>query len=227
MSEFLRYARNLTFAMADPQTTPNETSFNTKWRNLAIEIRAKELMRAILDENRPISSVKAQENDDYWNELFLLVRQPVLTLLGYVFGIVNADAQDDLFQMVMMRFYRYHRSYNLTRPFLPWLYAIARNVKLEWMEKSKHKLESALITPPDSHNDLDRKLTVKAVLAKLPEDDRHILWLFYNEGLTAEEISEHLHLQLSATKFRLRRARKRAHEILTTYTPRGGEPHEV
>jgi RNA polymerase sigma-70 factor (ECF subfamily) len=151
---------------------------------------------------------------DNWAELFRLVRPPVLNLLRYVFGIVDAEDQDDLFQEVMLRFYRYHRSYDSSRPLLPWLYTIARNVKRDWMAKFRLSVQPAA-NEPQTSCDVTLKLTLQDVLAKLPEDDRHILWLSYYEGLSDAEISKHLNIPLTTTKYYLRRAKKRAREYLT------------
>jgi RNA polymerase sigma-70 factor (ECF subfamily) len=221
----IRYASSVWFrSMPNILKTNTERLFVGTPKTRNIEARAKQLMRGILDDDQPFA-VRLQVEDENWNELFLLVRPPVLSLLRYVFGIVNAEDQDDMFQTVMLRFYRYHRSYNVSHPLLPWLYAIARNVKREWMEKSGLRFESAPIAPQESDN-LVTKLTAEAVLAKLPEDDRHILWLSYNEELKDAEISEHLNIPLSTAKFYLRRAKKRAREVLTAYSRRG-EEHEA
>jgi RNA polymerase sigma factor (sigma-70 family) len=208
--------------MANPQPLPDEPDF-TIGRNRAIEARAKELMRAIVNEK---GSVETGPEGCYWDELFLLVRQPLLNLLQHVFVVVNADDQDDLFQDVMLRLYRFRYSYDLSNPFLPWLYAIARNVKRGWLTTSKHKEELSALKEPAIGENLLRKLTVDAVLAKLPQDDRLILWLFYREGLTTSEISNLMDIPLSTAKFYLRRAKKHAREIMDA-DPSRGETNEA
>jgi RNA polymerase sigma factor (sigma-70 family) len=193
-------------------------------KNRQIEEKAKSLLLAILEES---SRRQEPRTSDNWRELVQLVRQPVLSIVKYVLGIVDTEDQRDMFQQVMLRFYRYHLSYDSSRPLLPWLYAIARNVKSDWMKTSLLLgAESLLIgeepapAAPQTSDHLTAKLTVKALFAQLPEDDRQILWLFYYEGMTEAEISAHLNIPLSTTKFYLRRAKKRAREILTAHPRR-------
>lgn len=198
--------------MNDARQTVTEPSVLTTLKSRDIEAQVRPLMVAILEESA--SRLSPKKRVDPWEELFSLVQQPVLNVLRYVFGIVDAEDQDDLFQEVMLRFYRYHLSYQFSRPLLPWLYAIARNVKRDWMAKSRFHVRPAAVEPQTS-DDITLKLIAEQVLAKLPEGDRHILWLSYNEGLSDAEISENLNIPLTTTKYHLRRAKKRAREYLT------------
>jgi len=198
--------------------TTNQVA-STTLKNRHIEEQARSLMFAIRT-----GGPSRTEADD-WHDLVELVRQPVLSILKYVFGAVNTEDQRDLFQEVMLRFYRSRDSYDLSRPLLPWLYTIARNVKREWMEKSRPREQPAPAAQQPSNDNLTPNLAIMTLFAKLPEEDRHILWLSYFEGLTDAEISEHLNIPLSTTKFYLRRAKERGREILGA--PPGGETHEA
>ncbi len=173
----------------------------------------------------------AEDNDarnDIWSEVFQLVRQPVVTVLRYVFGITNADDQDDMLQEVMLRFYRSHRSHDHTRPLLPWLYAVARHVKLDWLARNRKFQDHCPLTEVEqaATDNTMPKLIAQELLAKLPEDDRHILWLSYNEELTNDEISRELNIPLTKTKHYLRRARQRALALLSAQ-PSKAEIHET
>lgn len=251
---YLRYAR-LWCPMATARKIVNEPNVLTTLKSHEIEAQVRPLMLAILkssdrsgwgfreiDPNSPDSAIaqlnvpsetrpdnweelfRPETRRDNWEELFRLVQQPVLKVLRYVFAIGNVEDQDDMFQEVMLRFYRYHLSYDSSRPLLPWLYAIARNVKLDWQAKSRLRVQSATVEQRSSDN-VTLKLIAEDVLAKLPEDDRRILWLSYNEGLSDAEISVHLNIPLTTTKYYLRRAKKRARDFLTAHPRQGGE-HE-
>lgn len=185
-----------------------------------IEAQVRPLMLAIVEETTRNAGFVMR--DPKWEELFLLVRRPVLSVLSHVFGIANLEDQDDMFQEVMLRFYRYHLSYDSNRPLLPWLYVIARHVKLDWKAKSRLRDESPSVERQSCDN-LTHKLIAEEVLAKLPEDDRRILWLSYNEGLSDAEISAHLSIPLTTTKYYLRRAKKRARDFLCAYPGYGGK----
>lgn len=206
------------------KTTTAAPAVPTTLKNRHIEEKAKLLMLAILEESRDfLSRTKEPPKSDNWRDLVQLVRQPVLHILKYALGIVDTEDQRDMFQRVMLRLYRYHLSYDSSRPFMPWLYAIARNVKAEWMALlAKWPDTDADPEPvaPQTSDNLTAKLVVKELFAQLPEEDGQILWLFYYEGLKEAEISASLNIPLSATKFRLRRARKHAREILTAHPQR-------
>lgn len=217
--------------MADaPQTVTVRTAPRTR----DIEARAKQLMLEIVKET---NSGFTHDVHNRWAELFKLVQPPVLNILRYVFGIANPEDQDDMFQEVMLRLYRYHLSYDLSRPLLPWLYAIARNVKRDRNAKSRQTIELPtkldtseqtieLATKPDTSDKATLRLVAKDILAKLPEEDRHMLWLFYYEGMSAVEISEHLNIPLTTAKYYLHRARERARNLLTGH-PHAGTLHEA
>src|SRR5262249_1378273 len=87
-------------------------------RHRDIEAQVRPLMLAIMEVSRRGSqaSANSQTFNDNWNEVFKLVRPSVLNVLRYVFGINKAQEQDDMFQEVIMRFWRYHLSYDPTRP---------------------------------------------------------------------------------------------------------------
>lgn len=202
-----------------------------------IEAQARVLMLAIVDEtkSRPFKFGELHPDakldltpgmgvDSRWADLFLLVQQPVLNVLRYVFGIANPEDQDDMFQEVMLRLYRYHLSYDPSRALLPWLYAIARNVKRDWNAKFRPAPESP-VEPQKSDNTTVR-LIAEQVLARLSEEDRQVLWLSCYEGLSNAEISEYLNVPLTTTKFYLRRAKKNARDLLSEYS-RAGRHNET
>jgi RNA polymerase sigma-70 factor (ECF subfamily) len=103
---------------------------------------------------------------------------------------------------------------------LPWLYAIARNVKRDWNAKYRPAIESPAEPQKSDHTTL--RLIAEQVLARLSEEDRQMLWLSYYEGLSNAEISEYLNIPLTTTKFYLRRAKERARDLLTEYSQPGG-----
>jgi RNA polymerase sigma-70 factor (ECF subfamily) len=215
--------------MANALKTTKALSSSPPLRIHEIEERARSLILAIQREGRkklpkggPKRKVQQTESDqDNWAELFVLLQPPMLKMLRYVFGIVDIQEQDDLFQELMLRLYCYHSSYESSRPLLPWLYSIARNLKLDSLRKSRLRDKAASIAASPESPDITLKLIAAEVLEKLPEDDRLILWLSYMEGLTNAEISNCLERPLSTTKFYLREAKKRARQILAAHSWRG------
>jgi RNA polymerase sigma-70 factor (ECF subfamily) len=177
----------------------------------------KPLLIALRDPN---NDCRAQEN---WNKILDLLEQPLAKFLHYVFMPVNIEDQDDMFQEVMVRLYRSHRSYDSDKPFLPWLYTIARNVKRDWLKNHNREFATLTELPPEpSHKslvsqmseDIYWKAVAEDLLVLLPENEREILWLFHIEGRTETELAAILQVPLSTAKSRLLQARKHARVLL-------------
>jgi len=54
--------------------------------------------------------------------------------------VKNLDDVDDLYQTVLMKVHRARATYDLTVPFEPWLFAIARNSIADFFKKEKKSL---------------------------------------------------------------------------------------
>ena len=142
----------------------------------------------------------------------------------------NPAAAEDLFQETWLKVLtRLHR-YDDSRPFEPWLYAVARNLALDHLakvspqsldeptESGETKTERLGGTDPGSlerlldqerHDHLERKLE------GLPALYREALTLRFEEEMTFEEMAEVLAAPVSTVKSRVQRALALLRERMT------------
>ena len=118
---------------------------------------------------------------------------------------------DDVLQEIVLTLHRFRHTYNPERPFLPWLFAIAKH-RLEdekrniWRQQRKIVAlkESQDLEDPVFTSDISERLT--EALKNLPQRQREIVSLLKLEGYSVKEIAKTLSLSTSAVKVAAHRA---------------------
>lgn len=109
--------------------------------------------------------------------------------------------------------------------FAGWLYVIANRLCLNWIQRTKSKIQSLASTPMEeiehssyNHHILAQREAdaterrhdlVKTLLEKLPESERTVITLYYLGGMKSKEIGKFLGVSVHTVTSRLQRARKR------------------
>jgi RNA polymerase sigma factor (sigma-70 family) len=132
------------------------------------------------------------------------------------------SAAEDAHQEAWLRLYRWRRRYDPTRPFRPWLYAIATNAGRDAYrpEPGLFLLPPAVAAPADP---LETRDALVAALHALPPRDRRLL-LLEAEGFTPAEIAGILALNSGAVRTGLHRAHARTAAALAALGSPGGPP---
>ena len=139
----------------------------------------------------------------------------------------NSEDAADMTQEAFIKAYNSLGNFRGDSKFSVWLYRIVSNVCLDYIRSRSRKPSVSLSTENEDgeeveidiadeektpENLLDRRLTRDAVqrgLQSLPPDHRQILLLREIQGLSYEEISEALGLEVGTVKSRIFRARKK------------------
>ena len=107
-----------------------------------------------------------------------------------------ADPQqaDDLLQETWMRIHRVRRTYRPGEPVLPWVYAIARRVRIDGYRRSRrimlHEIAMNVLPEPPARVEHRGRLPVfSELVAELPESQREVLTLLKVGGLSLEEVA--------------------------------------
>ena len=137
----------------------------------------------------------------------------------------RADAED-LLQDVWLKIHAARHSYRPGEPVLPWLYAIARHVRVDHYRKRRRlsRYEMSVEQPPEPairHAAASRAMSIpdfKALVAQLPESQREVLTLLKVNELSLEEVARITATSVGAVKQRAHRAYGRLREILTSST---------
>ena len=142
-------------------------------------------------------------------------------IFSYVYRIVKNyhDAEEITFD-TFIRGFKSLKSFDRTRNFSTWLYAIAHNLAIDFLRKKKieydylderYPASTDLVKEFDDKQKLDK---IDQALYQLAPLDREIVILFHKEEKSYQEINEILNLPVTTIKTRLHRARLKLRELL-------------
>jgi RNA polymerase sigma-70 factor (ECF subfamily) len=150
----------------------------------------------------------------------------------HVYRLVgNREEAEDLTQETFLRAYRSIASYDPSRPFKNWIYAIATRVAFNALRSSKRRNaampigsrtdtldwrepESPEEGPRHSAARSDVKARIANALLALSPQSAALVHMHYYEGMTLREAAEVLGVSAEAAKVAMHRARKRLRELL-------------
>lgn len=127
----------------------------------------------------------------------------------------NHSEVDDLLQEILLSIHKARHTYNNDRPFLPWVFAIAKFRLLDHLRKHyadhlqhAEDLSEAENIPDDVTETGFSYESISGVVNQLPEKQAVILRLIHQEGFTAKEVAEKIGMNESAVKVSAHRAYK-------------------
>jgi RNA polymerase sigma-70 factor (ECF subfamily) len=130
----------------------------------------------------------------------------------------RADAEDML-QDVWLRIHRVRHTYRPGEPLLPWVYAIARRVRVDHYRKRQRigSRESAVEVLPEhsaSKDEGHNLPTFEDLVASLPEGQREVLTMLKVNELSLEEVAHATSSTVGAVKQKAHRAYQRLRSLL-------------
>jgi len=179
---------------------------------------------------------KAQKGDEAaFTQVVAAYRRRIL---GTVARLINHPADvEDVGQEVFLRLYFSLDQLRTPEVFEPWLYRLTVNATYDYLRKSKRRMESrmcdlsetqviladAAASSQASLSDMQKQETrsyVQELLSPLSEEDRVLLLMKEVEGLSLREMEQVYHVNETALKVRLFRARQR---VLKALQPGGAK----
>jgi RNA polymerase sigma-70 factor, ECF subfamily len=162
-----------------------------------------------------------------------LIEQYQYRLFRYLVHLTsNRELAEDFFQETWLRVLERGHQYDGKWKFEAWLFAIARNLVLDWhrrkrpqsLEQFSNPEEGAAFDLPDTHSasPLQEVLVgeelsgVQFSLAKLPAAYREVLLLRFQEEMQLEEIATVVNAPVSTVKSRLYRGLEAMRGSLTS-----------
>lgn len=154
-----------------------------------------------------------------FRELFQRYAPVLLRLLAR--DAPTSEAAKDLVQQTFLQLHRARFDFDTGRPFKPWLFTIALNLKREYFRTRRRHPESlagdAQLERASSvslHEQLGAQRSVNWALERLPDDQREVIELHWFDGLSFTEIAERLGIGLSAARVRAHRGYRQLRELL-------------
>jgi RNA polymerase sigma-70 factor (ECF subfamily) len=137
----------------------------------------------------------------------------------------RTDAEDML-QDAWLRIHRARHTYRPSEPLLPWVYAIARRVRVDNYRK-RQRIESretsayVLSELPVHEEETSNLPPFEELVASLPESQREVLNMLKVNGLSIEEVARATSSTVGAVKQKAHRAYERLRSLLE-HAPRKG-----
>jgi RNA polymerase sigma-70 factor, ECF subfamily len=135
---------------------------------------------------------------------------------------VSRRYADDLLQETWMRIHEVRHTYRPGQPVLPWLYAIARNIRVDHYRKTQRtenrqqSLEESPDIPQKSEARSAATPDLEALLATLPDSQREVLAMLKVAGMSLEEVAR-------ATASSVGSVKQKAHRAYTHLRERLGD----
>ena len=146
-----------------------------------------------------------------YTELMKRYEQPLIRYCRRNLG--DASEAEDAWQDVMLSVFHHLPSFESRSSFKTWLFRVAHNQCLTRHRRSARERvvldEYAVSVELDRVGSEESRPDPQHLLNQLGEEDRTILLLRYETGLSLQEIADTLGIGLSATKMRLYRAAER------------------
>lgn len=130
---------------------------------------------------------------------------------------------EDLLQEAWLKIHRSRHTYRPGEPVLPWLYAIARHVRVDSYRKrrrlSSREIGMEVLPEPRlryrASNRAFAAHTFEALMAELPESQREVVTLLKVNELSMEEVARITSSTVGAVKQKAHRAYERLRDLLT------------
>jgi RNA polymerase sigma-70 factor (ECF subfamily) len=124
---------------------------------------------------------------------------------------VSRRYADDLLQETWLRIHQVRHTYRPGEPVLPWLYALARNVRVDHFRRTRRREDRErqmeelpsipAVQPADPHGP-----DVETMLRELPESQREVLVMLKVSGMSLEEVARATSSSVGSVKQKAHRA---------------------
>ena len=128
--------------------------------------------------------------------------------------VANAHDAEDVAQETMLKGLQNLRGLARPERFEPWILRIARNLCLDLLRRQKRARSLPVESPPPAEAATHENHDLERAIARLPQELRLPLVLFYFEHRDAGSIAGTLGISQSLVYERLRAARESLHELL-------------
>ncbi len=137
----------------------------------------------------------------------------------FMVQFVSRRYADDLLQETWLRIHQVRHTYRPGDAVLPWLYAIARHIRVDQYRKARRveDREQQVERLPDVvAAERDRGPDIEALLASLPESQREVIAMLKISGMSLEEVARATASSVGSVKQKAHRAYEKLRELLTS-----------
>jgi RNA polymerase sigma-70 factor (ECF subfamily) len=133
--------------------------------------------------------------------------------------VASREQADDLLQETWLRIHRVRHTYRPGEPVLPWIYAIARRVRIDGYRRMRRITlhEISMDVPPEHPVRAEARNqapTFDTLVAELPDAQREVVTMLKVGGLSLEEVARATSSTVGAVKQKAHRAYERLRTLL-------------
>jgi RNA polymerase sigma-70 factor, ECF subfamily len=133
--------------------------------------------------------------------------------------VSSREQADDLLQDTWLRIHRARHTYRPGEPVLPWVYAIARRVRVDGYRRSRriavHETTPHVLPEPPAQGEPRNTLPAfETLVACLPDAQREVITMLKVGGLSLEEVARATSSTVGAVKQKAHRAYERLRRLL-------------
>src|SRR5712692_8873379 len=133
--------------------------------------------------------------------------------------VASREQADDLLQETWLRIHRVRHTYRPGEPVLPWIYAIARRVRVDGYRRTRritlHEIGMELLPEVPAQADARNPgPTFDTLVAALPQAQREVVTMLKVGGLTLDEVARATSSTVGAVKQKAHRAYDKLRTIL-------------
>jgi RNA polymerase sigma-70 factor (ECF subfamily) len=133
--------------------------------------------------------------------------------------LASQQQANDLLQETWMRIHRVRHTYRPGEPVLPWVYAIARRVRIDGYRRERritvHEIAMDVLPEPPAQAEQRGPLPAfDELVAELPDSQREVLTLLKVGGLSLEEVARATSSTVGAVKQMAHRGYQRLRDLL-------------
>jgi RNA polymerase sigma-70 factor (ECF subfamily) len=140
----------------------------------------------------------------------------------FMVQVVSRRYADDLLQETWLRIHEGRHTYHPGEPVLPWLYAIARHVRVDQYRKVRRveTREQQVESIPEGGPPLPEAGApdLEAILSALPESQREVIVMLKVSGMSLQEVARATSSSVGSVKQKAHRAYEKLRELLEGFT---------
>lgn len=167
-----------------------------------------------MDDSRAITKCQNGETSAFRD----LVERYQKQAIGHAVAVLlNREDALDAVQEAFIDAFKAINSFDKGRSFYPWFYVLLRNrcYKIMTRKRETESIEGTEILAPNSGLSSEDRVGLERALSSLPCEDREIITLKYLDGLSYEELAQHLQIPKGTVMSRLYHARRQLQKKLT------------
>ena len=136
--------------------------------------------------------------------------------------VASREQADDLLQETWLRIHRVRHTYRPGEPVLPWIYAIARRVRVDGYRRTRritmHEIVMEVLPErPAQVEPRDLLPAFDTLVAALPESQREVVTMLKVGGLSLEEVARATSSTVGGVKQKAHRAYERLRKLLCAH----------